>query len=578
VNPSVSANPVEGSPVTFAANGSSPIGLPITYQWQFEQPSNGIIVVIGGQTYNYTDPVSGPTASYVWTTSGTYHVQLTATDAAGKVTVDTFTVNIGDVAPTLTLASTPNALLGCLQLACNTYTVPFGSVTSLFGTITHVGSSDTETVSVNWGDGSSVDTSAVNSDIIYLQSPLSLSTVSPTVITFSDTHTYAKPGSYTVTVTVTDQAGGTSTQTATEVAQAAQAISFASIPEHTYGDPPFAITATGGGSGQPVTFTTTTTTVCTVSGATSGTDGSGDGTGGVTVTLHSAGICAIAANQAGTFNAAGTAIYTAAPQDVQTFSVQQAQLTITADNQTTPYGKVPAFTWTGSPWVNGDSSSTLSTSPNSPPTCSATVNGSAESTSAPPGIYAGAIACQGAVDQNYAITYASGTLTINPLISLDEQGLPSTVPHQATLDGATVTLPDLNVVVPYGSPHQYSFPAAVIAPDGTVYLTNQLGFTGAVTANLSSTAAYQTLSQIVAAALASGGIDNHGVATALTQQFRAVQTAIAAHNVPQALSDLQSFASLVQAQSGKHVTTATATGLLADAQLVYASLGGSGTV
>jgi len=46
----------------------------------------------------------------------------------------------------------------------------------------------------------------------------------------------------------------------------------------------------------------------------------------------------------------------------------------------------------------------------------------------------------------------------------------------------------------------------------------------------------------------------------------------------QALTDLHDFAGLVRAQSGKHISTATANLLLTNAQLVYASLDGVGSV
>ena len=99
-----------------------------------------------------------------------------------------------------------------------------------------------------------------------------------------------------------------------------------------------------------------------------------------------------------------------------------------------------------------------------------------------------------------------------------------------------------------------------------------------MTPNRSDTAVYRTMAQVVSSALAAGGIDSGGQATALTQQFAAVQADIAAGHTAQALTDLHTFAAHVRAQAGKHLTTATAQALLADAQLVYAGLGGMGTV
>ena len=61
------------------------------------------------------------------------------------------------------------------------------------GSISHTGSLDNEKLTVNWGDGSS-----------------------------NDTHTYAKPGTYTGTVAVTDWGGGSDSQTFTKTIQGAQ--------------------------------------------------------------------------------------------------------------------------------------------------------------------------------------------------------------------------------------------------------------------------------------------------------------------------------------------------------------------
>jgi hypothetical protein len=93
------------------------------------------------------------------------------------------------------------------------------------------------------------------------------------------------------------------------VAQGAQAISFTAPATGTAGHSA-ALTATGGGSGNPVVFTVDASSgagVCTVSGA----DGS-------TVNYAAAGSCVIDANQAGNAN------YTAVPQVQQIITVYQA--------------------------------------------------------------------------------------------------------------------------------------------------------------------------------------------------------------------------------------------------------------
>jgi hypothetical protein len=75
-------------------------------------------------------------------------------------------------------------------------------------------------------------------------------------------------------------------------------------------------------------------------------------------------------------------------------------------------------------------------------------------------------------------------------VQLDETGLPATVPHQATFDGSTVTLP-YSTIVPVGSTHTYSYPSPVSDPTpGTRYVTTDPG--GTITDTFSDTAAYTT--------------------------------------------------------------------------------------
>jgi hypothetical protein len=84
-----------------------------------------------------------------------------------------------------------------------------------------------------------------------------------------------------------------------------QAILFALIGNKTYGDPDFPLIATGGGSGNPVTFVSLTPSVCTVSGN--------------IVHILTAGTCTIRASQAGNSN------YNAAPSVDQSFTIGQRE-------------------------------------------------------------------------------------------------------------------------------------------------------------------------------------------------------------------------------------------------------------
>ncbi|HYC36973.1 MAG TPA: DUF4214 domain-containing protein [Usitatibacter sp.] len=91
------------------------------------------------------------------------------------------------------------------------------------------------------------------------------------------------------------------------VSSSSQSIAFGALPNKTFGDAPFAVSASGGPSSQPVVFASSTPAVCSSSGA-----------NGSIITLVAAGTCSIVANQAGD----GT--YTAATPVVQSFLVAKA--------------------------------------------------------------------------------------------------------------------------------------------------------------------------------------------------------------------------------------------------------------
>lgn len=112
------------------------------------------------------------------------------------------------------------------------------------------------------------------------------------------------------------------------VAQAAQVIVFGTVAGKTLGDPSFALVASGGASGNPVTFASTTAAICTVSAS--------------MVTLTGAGLCTINANQA----AGGS--YAAAPQVTQSFSVAKAaaSVVLVASGNPSGFGQSVTFTAT----------------------------------------------------------------------------------------------------------------------------------------------------------------------------------------------------------------------------------------
>ena len=88
------------------------------------------------------------------------------------------------------------------------------------------------------------------------------------------------------------------------IAKANQTISFGALSPKLLGDPPFVVSATGGASGNPVTFSAGPSSICT-----------SGGTNGTTITITGVGTCTVTANQAGNSN------YSAAGPVSRTFGI-----------------------------------------------------------------------------------------------------------------------------------------------------------------------------------------------------------------------------------------------------------------
>ena len=120
---------------------------------------------------------------------------------------------------------------------------------------------------------------------------------------------------------------------------------------------------------------------------------------GSTLTVTGAGTCVVAANQA------GNADYSAAAQVTQTVTVNPAALTVSASSASRAYGAAnPAFSYTVTGYVNGDTSSVVGGS--------AAETTSASSTSSP-GSYSITFSSEALTATNYTLSYVSGTLTVS---------------------------------------------------------------------------------------------------------------------------------------------------------------------
>jgi len=150
-----------------------------------------------------------------------------------------------------------------------------------------------------------------------------------------------------------DQAGNGTYAAATQatqtftISQASQTITFGTAPSVVVAGTG-AVSATGGASGNAVTFTSQTTGVCTVTGT--------------TVTGVTAGTCTIAANQTGNTN------YSAATQKTQSFTVGKG-------SQSISFGASPAVTVGGTGSVTATATSGLAVTFSSQTTGICTISG-----------------------------------------------------------------------------------------------------------------------------------------------------------------------------------------------------------
>ena len=261
-----------------------------------------------GAGIGYIDGVTLPVN--VSSTSGTG--QFRATSGGGTVTSGSISSNnsqrsffyIDSTAgtPTLTASATGHTS------ATTSYTIAKGNQTITFGAL----------ATKTFGDAPFAVSATASSGLA-----VSFASQTTSVCTTGGTNgsivTIIAAGTCTIRAS---QAGDSNYNVAPNVDQsftvnkADQTITFGALATKTFGDAPFVVSATGGGSGNPVTFGAT-------GNCTSG------GTNGETITITGAGSCTITASQAGNTN------YNAATPVPQTFTIIQKTLTpnITASNK-----------------------------------------------------------------------------------------------------------------------------------------------------------------------------------------------------------------------------------------------------
>lgn len=144
-----------------------------TYEWDFNYDGT------------FDVEATGTIVSHIWEDDFNGIVALRVTDDDGGWDIDTCSVTINNVDPTITSLNLP---IDPLEI---------GTAIDLSASFTDLGVLDTHTASINWGDGN------VSSGTI---------TGSGGSYTVTDSWTYGQAGVYTITLTIEDDDGGSATE------------------------------------------------------------------------------------------------------------------------------------------------------------------------------------------------------------------------------------------------------------------------------------------------------------------------------------------------------------------------------
>jgi hypothetical protein len=338
--------------------------------------ANNATRAYGAANPTFSGTVTGAVGSDSFTE--TFTTTATTTSAVGSYPIvpavtgpqSNYTITIVNGALTVTGAATTTTLS-----APGTST--YNSSVALTATVAATGGTPTGTVT--FYNGAAV----LGTGTLSASGVATLNTTTLPVGTNSITAAYTATGNF---------GASTSAASVITVSGASQTITFSPIGSHSYGNPPFAVSATSSlGNNYPVTITVQSGPAV-ISGG--------------TVSLTGAGAVVLLASQAGNGN------YTAATA-TQSFQVAPAPLTVTASNATRVYGAAnPAFTGTVTGAVGSD---TFTESFSTTATTTSNV-----------GSYPIVPAAAGGNLANYSVKIVNGALTVTGVPTTTSVSAPST--------------------------------------------------------------------------------------------------------------------------------------------------------
>lgn len=277
-----------------------------------------------GDSDNAVFSISGDSlkikASPNYETKASYAIRVSVTDPDGLTFEKAFVISINDLpeSPVITVTGTPETLSG-------TYGTASASTTFLVA-----GTDLNEAILISPPNG--FELSLNNTTFSGSLSLGSSGTLASTMVYLRLKNTIAAGNAYNGNIVLTSSGASTVTiATATSsVAKASQLITFNTLAGKTYGDADFSLSASGGASGNALSYHSSNTAVATVSGS--------------TVTIVGAGTTTITASQAGNAN------YNPASDVAQVLTVGKKSASISLSNLFQTYdGTAKAVTVTTNP-------------------------------------------------------------------------------------------------------------------------------------------------------------------------------------------------------------------------------------